>query len=134
MRLPRLTYPLIVAALAVGVFAAPTAAQATLGPARIATCGNPYYGGKVMPKLWDAGCTGTIDLYRKVRWTFWGDHLAKGTGLSSTGVRVHVRAWRGRMCLSRGTETRRFFYTRHRIHWAGHGAVTYRVPCHKWLD
>lgn len=78
--------------------------DATTGPARIPDCANPSYGGKVMPRIWDAGCTGRVDLYRNVRWSFWGDRYARGSGISSSEYRVKVTAFRPRMCLSRGTE------------------------------
>jgi hypothetical protein len=110
------------------------AVDATTGPPRIPTCANPYYGGKVKPKRWDAGCTGSYDLYRNVRWPWWSDRYARGRGISSNGYRVRVTAFRARMCISRGTEVRRLFYTRIRVKWEGLPAQTWRIPCHPYID
>jgi hypothetical protein len=96
---------------------------------RLPDCGNSWYGGKVKPRKWDRGCTGSLDLTQG-RWSRWGRSVAYGRGYASTGsgrVPVRVRASRIRVC-----ETEHGFGTFYTRVWVKHGAQrgrSYRLIC-----
>ena len=59
-----------VALLAVVTVIAPASADAATS-VRLPSCGSTWYGGKVAPKTWERGCTGTADL-TSMAWEDWG--------------------------------------------------------------
>lgn len=69
-----------VALLAVVSVIAPASAGAATS-VRLPSCGSTWYGGKVAPKTWDRGCTGTADLTSMV-WEDWGAPSAVGRGVT----------------------------------------------------
>ena len=103
---------------------------------RLPSCGNTSYGGRVAPRTWDAGCTGSNELVR-ARWRHWGRRVATARGqtvvrtcdpnCAEGGSRLYpasARASRIGICKD-DHGRRRPFYTRVRL--------TIRVPRGKGL-
>ena len=120
----RLRYASLLAAVTVALgLASPVDAVARVF---LPNCGNTYYGGRVAPVTWDAGCTGTPELLR-TSWFSWGRRAAIGKGRTTYNdcepscadgtvytYRARARASRIRRCKGRSGKHRRF-YTRVRI-------------------
>jgi hypothetical protein len=127
----RLLITLITAALLGTVFTAPAqASAASLVQPLIPECSNTYYGGKIKPRWWDGGCTGSIDI-RNAPWSEWGQE-ARARGRSSWGARARLRASRIRWCDTDYREDReryRRFYTRIQLWWSDGHKRTYRAFC-----
>ena len=120
----------IVAALVLAMVALSGATvRAEAATVRLPDCGNSWYGGKVKPRNWDRGCTGSPDLTGG-RWSRWGEAVAYGRGHAvpaSGRVPVRIRASRIRVC-----ETEDWFgnfYTRVWIKYGAQRGRSYRLIC-----
>jgi hypothetical protein len=115
---------LITIIIAAALLAVPAQASGA-SPVLMPNCSNTSYGGKVKPRTWDGGCTGSIDI-RNARWSEWGRE-ARARGRSSWGARARLRATRIRWC-DTGERYRRF-YTRIQLWWSDGHKQTYRAVC-----